>query len=192
MAERSDLAAEMAALLEDHAAFIRRDAIERSRLQKIIFSRQVSDGQFQFEAVIDETASADEMYKMAQRAMQASDQLLAKAIIADRYDRIDKKINEIEVARKQMARDEVAIDAENAAASIGKRVRAIRTSQQEATLRNQKNSIDAEIAIIEKHKREIEEARRVVAGEDWADVRAELTDEKLSDALRGSRSAAAA
>ena len=191
MADRSELAAEMAALLEDHAAFIRRDAIERSRLQKVIFSRQISDGQFQFEAVIEEAASADEMYKMVQRAMQASDQLLAKAIIADRYDRIEKKINEIEVARKQMAKDEVAIDAENAAASIGKRVRVVRTSQQDATLRNQRSSIDAEFEVIEKHRREIAEARRVVAGEDWADVRGELTEERL-DALGGSRSAAAA
>ena len=182
---------EFTAVLDEFAANQRRQGIEGARLQKIVFARQIGEGQIQFEAVIDETAEAPEIYKMLARVEAAADRMKAKVDLSGHYGRILNNCALIEQATKKYAEMMVSADAIRAVDSIGKRRLQEHRDQDKAALRQQKESIKDCWEKIDETQKAIDECLRILGGEDPFVVLADQIAKRL-DALRGSRSAAAA
>ena len=182
---------EFTAVLDEFAANQRRQGIEGARLQKIVYARQIGEGQIQFEAVIDETAEAPEISKMLARIEAAADRLKAKVDLSGHYMRVLMAAGQIEMATKKYAEMMVSADAYRAADSIGKRRLQEHRDQDKAALKQQKDAIKDCWEKIEENQQAIEECKRILEGEDPFEVLADQIAKRL-DALRGSRSAAAA
>lgn len=191
MSEETKLATEVAAVLDEFAAAQRRDALDKARLQKIIFARQIGEGQLQFEAVIEDSADAAEIYAMLARVETAADRLKAKVDLSGHYARLLNHCGQIEMARKKLAEDTVDFEARNAAANANRRVAIRMTDAQSAALKQHRDGIRDCWERIEETQKAIAECRRVLDGEDPFAVLADQIAQRL-DGLRGSRPAAAA
>lgn len=186
----SKLAVEVAAVLDEFTAAQRAQAIGQARLQKLVFARQIGEGQIQFEAVIDETADAGEIYTMLSRVETAADRLKAKVDLSGHYARILNIVSQIEMSRKKLAEDAVKFDAQNAVRSAGRRIPIARTEQQNTALQQHGEAIREGFDRIAETEKAIAECRRILDGEEPFAVLAEQIAERL-DSVRGSRAAAA-
>lgn len=191
MTEPSKLAVEVAAVLDEFVASQRRQALSDARLQKLVFQRQVGEGAIISEFVIDEQADAAEIYARLARVETAADRLKAKVDLSLHFGTILNKCGVIDMARKKYAADRVEFEAKNAAQDATRRVKRVGlTDQQQATLKNQLDTIKGEWEKIEETQKAIAECQRILAGEDPFQVLADQIDRRL-DELRGSRPAAA-
>lgn len=186
----SKLAIEVAAVLDEFAATQRAQGVAQARLQKIIFARQIGEGQVQFEAVIDEAAEATEIYQTLARIDAAADRLKAKHDLSDHYGRLLNICGQIELSAKKAAEDEVEFQAKNAARNAGKRIAIVMTDQQTAALKQHRDAIRDGFERIAELQKAIAECRRVLDGEDPFSVLDGQIAGRL-DKLRGSRPAAA-
>jgi hypothetical protein len=185
-----NLAVEVAAVLEEFSAAERARGVTAARMQKLVFQRQVGEGAIVFEAVIDETADAKEIYAMLERVEAAADRLKAKVDLSGHYGRILNNIALIEQARKRLAEETVEYEANNAAANRNRRTPIILTDAQSSNLKQHRTAIKDCFDKIEETQKAISECRRVLDGDDPFQVLSDQIAERL-DAVRGSRSAAA-
>ena len=183
---------EFTAVLDEFAANQRRQGIEGARLQKIVFARQIGEGQIQFEAVIDETAEAPEIYKMLARVEAAADRMKAKVDLSGHYGRILNNCALIEQARKKHAEMSVRANAMRAADSIGKRRLVEIRDADKAALQQQEDSIDDCWEKIEETQKAIDECLRVLDGQDPFVVLSDQIAKRLDALPRRRRPAAAA
>lgn len=134
-------AADIAAILENFREQERQAALFENRRQKVMFARNLGSGgqlicQTSLEAVIDQTATSDEIYDMIARFDDAIDRHKAKLDLNELYAKLDAQIRQLDVALRGRAQREVSYRAENAVKNAGRRVPITFTSAQEADLRN--------------------------------------------------------
>ena len=182
---------EFTAVLDEFAANQRRQGIEGARLQKIVFARQIGEGQIQFEAVIDETAEAPEIFKMLARIEAAADRMKAKVDLSGHYGRILNNCGQIEMAQKKLAEMMVSADAKRAAASVGRRQLVAVSDADKAGFRQQEDAIKDCRDKIEETQKAIDECLRILDGEDPFVVLADQIAKRLRE-LKGIRFSTAA
>lgn len=186
----SKLAIEVAAVLEEFSANQRAQGIAQARLQKIVFARQVGDGQVQFEAVIDETADASEIYTMLNRIDAASNRLKAARDLECHYDRLLNLCNQIEMSQNALSSDQARFRAENAKRNSGKREAQPMPASHQVILDQHETAIRDAWAKIDDLMKAVTECRRVIGGADQTEVMGQQVRKRV-DELRGSRLAVA-
>ena len=191
MADNISLATEVAAVLEEFVAAQRAQAVGQARLQKIILARQIGEGQLQFEAVIEEGATAAEIYDMISRVESAADRLKAKVELSGHYGRMLNIAGQIEITIRKAAEDRVTFEAHNAAANAHRRIAVTMTKAQGAALEQHAANLKDCWQRIEETEKAIAECRRILEGEEPFSVLADQVGARL-DKLRGARLEAAA
>jgi hypothetical protein len=183
-------AAEIAEILTAFTEEQRRAALNQHRWRKITVARVVGDTQIQCETVVDQEASATEIFEALAPLDAAIDRLKAKSDLSDHYGRIASCLNEIEMSAKAHARDRHEFSVKNAKSNQQKRIDVGLTAQQNLALQHHRDSIKERFARIEELQASARETMRIVGGEDPFAVVAEQIAKRL-DAVRGERQDAA-
>lgn len=187
MSEDKKLAVEVAAVLDEFAAAQRAQALDQAKRQRITVVRSIGEhgGQVHFETVIDEGASADEIFRLIAPLDGALDRLKAKSDLSDHYFRILNKCGEIEQAMHKAAEDQVTFSAQNRERNKSRRVEVVgMTAPQRATLDGHRTSIRAGMARIDELWKAVAECRRILGGEDPFQVLDEQVKTRV-EKLRG-------
>jgi hypothetical protein len=181
---------EIAEILTAFTEEQRRAALNQHRWRKITVARVVGDTQIQCETVVDEAASAAEIFMALSPLDAAIDRLKAKSDLSDHYGRIASCLNEIEMSVKALARDRHGFATRNAQSNARRRTEVGLTAQQELALNQHRDSIRERFERVDALYASVRETLRIVGGEDPFVVVAEQLASKL-DTLRGERQAAA-
>lgn len=187
MSETPRLAVEVAAVLDEFAASQRALALDQAKKQRLTVMRSIGEhgGQVSFETMIDEGASADEIYQLIAPLDGALDRLKAKSDLSDHYFRILNKCGEIEQATHKLAEDQVTFSAQNRERNKSRRVETVgMTPPQRATIDGHRTTIRDGFARIEELWKAVAECRRILGGEDPFQVLDEQVRTRV-DKLRG-------
>jgi hypothetical protein len=183
-------ATEIAAILTEFTEEQRRAALNQQRWRKLTVARVVGDTQLQFETVIDEAATAEEIYAALAPIDGAIERLKAKADLNDHYFRILNRCGEIELSVKRLTSERYAYEVANRKHNANKRAEVGLTAQQQQNLRQIRETIREGFERIDEMRKATVECERVLGGENPFVVLEGQINARL-DALRGERQDAA-
>ena len=190
--KRTELATEVAAVLDEFTAAQRRQALTEARKQRITIVRNVSQAcQVTYETVIDEGTDAQEIFDKLAPIDGAVDRLKAKADFSDFLNRILNDSQGLELDVHKLASQRTGFEEENVRASQGRRLEVGMTSQQTAQLNETRRTIRIAFEKIDELQKAAGEVRRILDGEDPFVVLQEQIRNRL-EALRRARPAEAA
>ena len=176
---------ELAQLLGEFAAAEREQALTQTKKQRLVVARNVGNTQLQLEKVLDENASAEEIFDAIEPFERAVERITAKVKLSECYLALEQQANQIELAYKKRAGDLIEFGEKNRIANSRKRGDIVGlTVTQAATLKSQAESIRALWERVEEIKAIIGENRRILGGGDPFSIAAAKVTHRL-DALRG-------
>lgn len=182
--------AKFTAVLDSFAAAQRQQALFETKRQRVIVTRHVADLNVQFETLVDEGASATEIFAVLAPLDGAILRLKATVDLSSHYDRMANLVGTIEMSMKKLATDRIKFQAENAQRNQSRRSPIVLTDAQRKALDQHREAIRDSFERIDELKKAAFECRRVIGGEDPFAVLEGQIDERL-DQLRGERPDAA-
>lgn len=184
------VAMEIAAILTEFSEEQRRRTLHETKWRKMTVARVVGDTQLQFETVIDQNATAEEIFAALAPIDGAIDRLKAKSDLSDHYFRMLNKCGEIEMSVKKHASERYSYEIANRKHSANRRSEVGLNAQQQTNLKQIREAIREGFVRIDEMRHAAIECERVIGGEHpFVVLEAEIT--ARLDALRGERQDAA-
>jgi DNA repair exonuclease SbcCD ATPase subunit len=185
-----DDAIKFTAVLDEFAAAQRQLALGEVKKQRITVTRRIGDMGVQFELVVDEGSTAEEIFHTLDPLDGALDRLKAKADLSDHYKKILDHVGQIEQAYQKSAADLAEFRLRNDTWNENRRQPIEFTDAQVAALAHHKQTIRDHQGRIDELQKCVAEAVRVLNGESPFGVLDEQISQRL-DQLRGTRPDAA-
>jgi hypothetical protein len=186
-----DLVVKFIAVLDEFARGERERALAQAKRQRLVVTHPIADGQMQFETLVDEGASAAEIFEVLAPLEGAIDRLKAQAELVLHYGAMLNQCGLIEQAVEKLRDDGEKFQRENAQRNAGHRVQRVGlTDAQHAGLDQHRGNIRLGFERIEEARKAAAECLRVLEGESRFSVLDEQIAARL-DALRGQRPDAA-
>lgn len=162
----SELAAEVAAVLEAFGAEQRQRALAETQRTRITLTRSISSGfQIGFETVVDQDADRTEIDSLLDRMVGAAERQEAVAQLEQDIQSLAIDQGTLLGQIKDLARHEAEFAAENERASAGRRGSMGLSKQQQAALAQLRTGIEESKRQLDRRRERMAVCRAVIAGE---------------------------
>jgi hypothetical protein len=162
----SEIAAEIAAILEAFGAEQRSRALAEASRTRITLTRTVSSGfQLGFETVVDQTSDKAEIDALLDRMVGAAERQEAIAQLESDIQSLAIDQGTLAGQIRDLARREAEYRDDNERASAGRRGPIALSKQQRAALDQIRAGVEESKRMIDRRRERMEQCRRIIAGE---------------------------